>query len=318
MEPNLQLGNCPVIAMMTCHAVRQPLRFLFLILSTVFAFGADSDEKGSVERAHAPIDGAVTLVYSPSAQERGDVHLDTTTACVGFRPVSGCDAYNPPLTASTLACDSDIQPGRAGYCVCALRNSPAPFDLGPRFHAHHVDCGHLPFRCKDICKRPPRRQCRGFSLMDTCESLAPGMADPTWGEKTLSRRHQRRRLRMLPHFASPEPRENTTAAVGVAARRLASRSPPAARAKNRRRARRDAARRSGGWSFLTSHATQCRPEAEALSSVSLSMPACWRWRPLRGRACGETIPAKEAGYCECGGGALLRPVAVGSAGGVGR
>ncbi len=315
--------------MITCRAVMQPL-LLFLTFATVLAFGADSGEKGNVERAHAPIDGVVTLVYSPSAQERGDVHLDTTTACVGFRPVSGCDAYNPPLTASTLACDLDIQPGRAGYCVCALRNSPAPFDLGPRFHAHHVDCGHLPFRCKDICKRPPRRQCRGFSLMDTCESLAPGMADPTWGEEALSRRYQRRRLRALPRFTSPAGTrcKNATAAVGVATRRrLAARSPQSAARpkKNRRRARRDAARRSGGWSFLTSQATQCRPEVEASSSSSSSsssslaiMPACWRWRPLRGRACGETIPAKEAGYCECGAGALLRPVAVGSAGGVGR
>ena len=170
------------------------------------------------------------------------------------------------VAASSSSCDKDVAPGRSGYCECALLNvfveSATIQDehLGPRYRVAHSWCGHRPFKCRDVCQRPPRRQCRGFSSMDSCQPLEPGMADPTRGGNEWEGRG-RRLLASSMHLT------NHT-------RRQLSVSFPFSSAptkNNKKRARREARRHDGGWSFLTSTTWKCDPSASsALASASAS------------------------------------------------
>ena len=140
-----------------------------------------------VARRQAPLDGGATQVYVPTARERGDFRLDTTMGCAGWRETAGCSPHGPRLSFKAAPCDYDVTSDKSGYCECTVgggvkKKTGASSSIsgdeenggGVIVRAGHVGCGHLPFRCKDVCRRPPRRLCRGFVAMDSCTPLAPG------------------------------------------------------------------------------------------------------------------------------------------------
>jgi hypothetical protein len=159
---------------------------------------AASAELRRVARRRSPVDGGATQVFVPTARERGDARLDTTMSCKGWRETAACSPHGPRLALAAAACDFDVTSDRSGYCECTVGGGSASSDEGfgrstrsstssggasdrePGgglvVRAGHAACGHSPFRCRDVCRRPPRRLCRGFVAMDSCMPLAPGSA----------------------------------------------------------------------------------------------------------------------------------------------
>ena len=152
--------------------------------TTLYTTGVAGASLRRVARRQAPLDGGATQVYVPTARERGDFHLDTTMGCAGWRETAGCSPHGPRLSFKAAPCDHDVTSEKSGYCECTVgggggskRSSSSSDDDnsgGVVVRAGHVGCGHLPFRCRDVCRRPPRRLCRGFVAMDSCTPLAPG------------------------------------------------------------------------------------------------------------------------------------------------
>jgi hypothetical protein len=142
-------------------------------LSSAVNPGGKADIKNGmiskVERRTAPIDGGATIVYTPNALQRGEYHLDTTMSCIGWRETVGCDPYNAVVSTKPASCNYNVDNTRSGYCECQV-SKPS----GPIVRVGHTTCGHASFRCHDICKLPPKRQCKGFTLMDTCDPLPAG------------------------------------------------------------------------------------------------------------------------------------------------
>lgn len=125
-----------------------------------------------VERRVSPIDGGATMLYTPNSLQRGEYHLDTTMSCIGWRETIGCDPYNAVLSHKPQSCSYNVDTTSSGYCECQI-SSPS----GPIVKFGHTTCGHSSFRCYDICKLPPKRQCKGFILMDTCDPLPAGVGE---------------------------------------------------------------------------------------------------------------------------------------------
>ena len=158
-----------------------------------------------VARREAPVDGGAAQVFVPTARERGNVRLDTPMGCHGWRETAGCAPHGPLVSlAAAASCNIDVSSDRSGHCECTVGgdgrsgsggrgDGGSRGDVGVVVRAGHAACEHQSFRCRDVCRRPPRRLCRGFVAMDSCVPQAPGAGGSGWdflaGKVTVGPRH---------------------------------------------------------------------------------------------------------------------------------